>query len=290
MAWTYPARRNIIIALLLHRLRRKRRRSLYIRKVFDRRPWYGEYHHLVQELRQSDPEYHFKYFRMTKASFDKLLGLIYERILHPPTHRRPISPGERLAVTLRFLATGGSIQDIAMSYRIHASTVANIIKETLPAIYDCLKPAAPGGSDVRGDLLARVPRPQQGDPSGPELPGLRSYLRPRGYHFGQGPGQFPCPGPPPPEHQGKPQAPGAHCLEHLPAGGLDGLPAHRRCLPSTRQTPAPPELDWGMLQHTEKQPLGQSLAPPEGSGPPRDPQASHPGHCHRKGHQHRGPG
>ncbi|KAK8775072.1 hypothetical protein V5799_010395 [Amblyomma americanum] len=103
--------------------------------------------------------------------------------------------------------------------------------------------AAPGGSDVRGDLLARVPRPQQGDPSGPELPGPRSYLRPRGYHFGQGPGQFPCPRPPPPEHQGKPQAPGPHCLEHLPACGLDGLPAHRRCLPSTRQTPAPPEPD-----------------------------------------------
>ncbi|KAK8764081.1 hypothetical protein V5799_033310 [Amblyomma americanum] len=150
--------------------------------------------------------------------------------------------------------------------------------------------AAPGGSDVRGDLLARVPRPQQGDPSGPELPGPRSYLRPRGYHFGQGPGQFPCPGPPPPEYQGKPQAPGAHCIEHLPACGLDGLPAHRRCLPSTRQTPAPPELNRGMLQHTEKQPLGQSLAPPEGSGPSTDPQASHPGHCHRKGHQHRGPG
>ncbi|XP_049524603.1 uncharacterized protein LOC125946148 [Dermacentor silvarum] len=144
MAWTYPARRNIIIALLLQRLRRKRRRSLYIREIFDKRPWYGEYHHLVQELRHNDPEYHFKYFRMTKASFDKLLGLVYERILHPPTHRRPISPAERLAVTLRFLATGGSMQDIAISYRIHASTVAGILKETLPAIWDCLKPVVLG--------------------------------------------------------------------------------------------------------------------------------------------------
>lgn len=32
------------------------------------------------------------------------------------------------------------MQDIAMSYRMHGSTVSNILKETLPAIWDCLKP------------------------------------------------------------------------------------------------------------------------------------------------------
>ncbi|KAL3225607.1 hypothetical protein MRX96_049169 [Rhipicephalus microplus] len=98
---THAARRKIILALLVRRLRRKRNRSLYIRDIFEKRPEYGEYHHLVQELRHSDPEYHFKYFRMTKASFDKLLSLVYHRLVHPPTHRRPISPAERLAVTLR---------------------------------------------------------------------------------------------------------------------------------------------------------------------------------------------
>ncbi|XP_065305170.1 putative nuclease HARBI1 [Dermacentor albipictus] len=115
-------------------------RLLEVRHVYDVREVFGEYHHLVQELRNSDPEYHFKYFRMTKASFDKLLSLVYRRLVHPPTHRRPISPAERLAVTLRFLATGGSMEDIALSYRMHASTVANVLKETLPAIWDCLRP------------------------------------------------------------------------------------------------------------------------------------------------------
>lgn len=71
---------------------------MYIREIFDQRQIYGEYHHLVLELRHCDPDYHFKYFRMTKASFDQILGLVYYRILHAPTHRRPIYSAERLAV------------------------------------------------------------------------------------------------------------------------------------------------------------------------------------------------
>ncbi|XP_064464773.1 putative nuclease HARBI1 [Ornithodoros turicata] len=142
MAWTYPARQKITTALLLRRLRRRRKRTMYIREIFDKRPYIGQYHNLVQELRQVDPEYHFKYFRagMTKASFDRLLGLVYYRLLHPPNHRRPISPAERLAVTLRFLATGSSMQDTAINYCMHVSTVSNILSETLAAIWDCLSP------------------------------------------------------------------------------------------------------------------------------------------------------
>ncbi|XP_075560012.1 uncharacterized protein LOC142591588 [Dermacentor variabilis] len=131
---------NIILRLLVHRLRRKRKRPLYLRVIFDKPPEFGECHHIKQELQQSDPEYHFKYFRMTKSPFDKVLSLVYDRLLHPPTHRRPISPPERLVVTSRFLATGGSVQDIAMSYRMHGSTVSHMLKETLPAFWEGLKP------------------------------------------------------------------------------------------------------------------------------------------------------
>ncbi|XP_065310438.1 uncharacterized protein [Dermacentor albipictus] len=140
MALTCPDSQNIALVLLVRRLRQKRKRTMYIRELFEKRPQLSDYHHLVQELRQVDPEYHFKYFRMTKAKFDHLLSLVYERILHAPKHRRPIRPAERLAVTLRFLATGASMQDIAMSYCMHATTVAGILKETLSAIWDFLSP------------------------------------------------------------------------------------------------------------------------------------------------------
>ncbi|KAH7964717.1 hypothetical protein HPB49_000933 [Dermacentor silvarum] len=113
---------------------------MYVREIFAERRTASEYHQLVQELRQKDPEYHLKYFRMTKASFDKLLSLLYDRIIHPPNHRNPICPAERLAVTIRFLTTGGSMLDIAFSYRMHVSTVSGILKETIPAIWDCLSP------------------------------------------------------------------------------------------------------------------------------------------------------
>ncbi|XP_070380725.1 uncharacterized protein [Dermacentor albipictus] len=82
---------------------------------------------------------HFPH-RMTKASFDRLLSRMYDRLIHPPNHRNPIGPAERLAVAIRFLTTGGFMLDIAFSYRMPASTVSGILKETLPAIWDCLSP------------------------------------------------------------------------------------------------------------------------------------------------------
>ncbi|KAG0430098.1 hypothetical protein HPB47_023012 [Ixodes persulcatus] len=78
--------------------------------------------------------------RMTKASFDELLGLVHDRLVHAPTHRSPISPAERLAITLRFLASPGSLGHVAISYRMHKATLSGILQEALPAIWDCLSP------------------------------------------------------------------------------------------------------------------------------------------------------
>ena len=75
---------------------------------------------------------------MTPQRFDILLKLVEPFITHNGP-RKPISPAERLAVTLRFLSTGDSQQTIALSYRMGRSTVCKIVRETCAAIFEALQ-------------------------------------------------------------------------------------------------------------------------------------------------------
>ena len=51
----------------------KRSRMLWIRPIFTNRRQQGEYHNLFQEMRLSDAESHFRYFKMSMERFDSLL-------------------------------------------------------------------------------------------------------------------------------------------------------------------------------------------------------------------------
>ena len=51
--------------LLLHRQRRRRGRSVWVRPILQRREDCGEFHTLMQELRNNDPAAHQRYFRMS---------------------------------------------------------------------------------------------------------------------------------------------------------------------------------------------------------------------------------
>lgn len=52
--------------------------------------------------------------------------------------RRSISKGERLALTLRYLATGEDFRSLQILFRIEVSTISKIIPEVLDAIYTLL--------------------------------------------------------------------------------------------------------------------------------------------------------
>ena len=86
-------------------------------------------------MQLADHESFFKYFCMSPHLFENLLRLVAPMILKSDQKRKPISPAERLAVTLRYLATGASHQTIAFSYRLGHSTVNKIIPETCHAIW-----------------------------------------------------------------------------------------------------------------------------------------------------------
>lgn len=129
--------KQALAAYMAKKLVKKKRN--YNRFVNSRRQKFGEYFNLIQEIRSSDPEIHFQYFRMSKELFDVLLEYVETYISHSKNHALPISPAERLAVTLRYLATGDSQQTICFSYRIGKSTMSSILKETCMALWRCLK-------------------------------------------------------------------------------------------------------------------------------------------------------
>nr|CAI5867145.1 unnamed protein product [Callosobruchus analis] len=77
---------------------------------------------------------------MSATDFDHLLELISTKLRKKDTRmRKPITPGERLAVTLRYLATGDSYKSLMYLFRIPQTTIARIIPECCDAIYDCLQ-------------------------------------------------------------------------------------------------------------------------------------------------------
>lgn len=58
---------------------------------------------------------------MSPELFDSLLNIV-ESSLVKLSARKPISPEHRLALTLRFLATGASFRHLAYSFRMDKST------------------------------------------------------------------------------------------------------------------------------------------------------------------------
>lgn len=130
--------------ILLHLLRKrkkskKRDRRWNVRPLNISRPFDGEFCNLVLPMREMDDEWHFQYFRMSAPTFDRLLRRISPRIQHAASHRAPIGEAERLAVTLRFLASGISQQALAASYKLGISTVSGIVKEVCRALWEELR-------------------------------------------------------------------------------------------------------------------------------------------------------
>jgi hypothetical protein len=139
-------RRRILLSLLLRRLQRRRRirmrkRRMWVRKIFQSRSTKGEYHSLVAEMRLGDHESFYRYFHMTPQSFLHLLGLVGPSITRQDTCLcLVIPPDERLAITLRYLVTGDSMQTISFRYRVDYSTVSGIIDSTCDALWKVLLP------------------------------------------------------------------------------------------------------------------------------------------------------
>lgn len=76
---------------------------------------------------------------MSPESFDHLLSQVSPLISkHTTKLRESVSATERLALTLRFLASGNSQQSMSFFYRVGRQTVSSITKETCRAVWQVL--------------------------------------------------------------------------------------------------------------------------------------------------------
>lgn len=122
--------------------RKKRLRSTWVHPWLAKRSVDGAHQTVLQEFQNvADQQYMFKQFlRMDPETFNQLLELVKPLIQKQDTHlRKAISASERLAVTLRFLATGDSYKSLSILFRIAACTITQIVPEVCDAIYAVLK-------------------------------------------------------------------------------------------------------------------------------------------------------
>ena len=72
---------------------------------------------------------------MSPERFDHLLSLVHDRLIRKFHVREPFSPAERLAVTLRYLASGDSQTSIGFLFKMGRSTVNRIIEEVCTELW-----------------------------------------------------------------------------------------------------------------------------------------------------------
>jgi hypothetical protein len=129
--------RALLLAGAGRRRRRKKERTLWVRSWLseERRMKYGHYDTLLKELREEDPKGFFNYTRLTLDVYDEILARIEGRLVKKDTwYRRSISPGLKISLVLRHLASGDDYVSLCYNFRVAPNTISLIVIEVCDAI------------------------------------------------------------------------------------------------------------------------------------------------------------
>ena len=108
----------------IKRKKKRKERETWVKSWLLKRDLKGAYNNIIQELKLDDPENYRRYLRMNTDTFEELLRRVTPRLEKQTTAmRKPLSVAEKLACTLRFLATGESYPSLQYQFRISKSSI-----------------------------------------------------------------------------------------------------------------------------------------------------------------------
>jgi hypothetical protein len=114
-------------------------RRVWTRDWILRREERGAYHTICKELTVEDTLCFSEYMRMPHEKFVALVQAIGPLLTKQETHmRKSIEPNERLALAIRYVATGETFQSLFFQFRIGKSTISQIVMEVCDAINQVL--------------------------------------------------------------------------------------------------------------------------------------------------------
>lgn len=129
----------LIIIIRKRQEKKKRNARWWVTTLFRNRQFYGG-DQLLQDLEAEKSEKFKNFCRMSLTDFQALLKLIEPKIMKQDTnYRTAISARERLALTLRFLATGDSYSSLMYLFKISKASISRIIPEVCDAIVEALR-------------------------------------------------------------------------------------------------------------------------------------------------------
>lgn len=126
----------VIILDEINRRRRRRSRRWWVKEYYRRRGG----NDMLNELNFEDSSGFRNFTRMSPSDFEILVNMIGPFVSKKDTNfRKAIPVNQKLAVTLRFLATGDSYQSLAYLFHISKPAISKIVPAVCEVLVDGLK-------------------------------------------------------------------------------------------------------------------------------------------------------
>ena len=117
--------------------RPRRRHNMWLRPWLLQREERGAYQNFMADLYATDIPGFTNYMRMTPEFFEMIKTRLEPHLARQATnYRAQISVGEKLALTIRYLATGESYTSLSCQFRVGTSTISKFLPEVCRAIQD----------------------------------------------------------------------------------------------------------------------------------------------------------